>query len=45
MKCENCHKKSLKFFRDNVSNKIVCQRCMQQAIDYGIRFMNDFEKL
>lgn len=43
--CANCHEKVSHVFRDKVSNKLVCEHCMEQAIELGIRFRFDFEDL
>lgn len=43
-RCENCQKLYIKGFKDKVSNKTVCDKCKQQAIDYGIRFNSDFQE-
>jgi formylmethanofuran dehydrogenase subunit E len=43
--CANCHSSTIYPYRDKVSNKIVCERCMKLAIHLGIRFDFDFEKL
>lgn len=45
IECGNCHKKSTNVIRDKVSNKFVCQVCLKQAIDLGVRFKFDFEEL
>lgn len=41
--CANCHKKVDYAVRDKVSNKLVCESCMHQAIELGLRFRFDFE--
>jgi formylmethanofuran dehydrogenase subunit E len=43
--CANCHEKVSHVFRDKVSNKLVCNRCVLQAIKFGIRFHFDFEDI
>lgn len=43
--CANCHDQVTYVYRDKVSNKLVCERCMLQAIELGVRFSFDFEGL
>lgn len=43
--CANCHKEYPFVFRDKVNNKLVCFECMSFAIENGVRFSSDFEKV
>lgn len=43
-RCENCQKLYTNGFKDKVNNKIVCDKCKKQAIEYGIRFDSDFQE-
>lgn len=43
-RCENCHIE-IPCFRDKVNNNFVCFECMTFAIEKGVRFLSDFEKV
>lgn len=43
--CDNCDKEISFVLMDKVNNKLVCFECMTFAIENGIRFSFDFEKV
>lgn len=44
-RCEICDKEISFVFRDKVNNKLVGIECMTFAIENGVRFSSDFEKV
>jgi hypothetical protein len=42
MICENCHCVTHQVYEDKVNHKLVCFKCVEFALDSGIRVHYDF---